>query len=273
VSREAVRALLALLQGARSRGARVVGVLTVGAVMLGALTLCAVPRPLAAQRLPEAAALAARHDSLVGGRAALEALASLRLLGTFSIPAAGIDAPVEIIKRKPNQYLFRTSLGEVGEVLQGFDGEIAWSVQPGQAPRILQGDELERVREQADFFGDLHDLSRFVSAETVGETDFAGRRAWEVRMIRPSGDTLFEYFEVESGLSIGGAVTAGSMTGRVRLLTILSEYKAYGTLLLATRVTQRAPEFETVLVIQFVEFDAVREEDLLPPPAVRALKP
>lgn len=238
-----------------------------GALLLGA------PLPLLAQRLPDAAALAARHDSLVGGRAALEAISSIRFLGTFSIPAAGIDAPLEILKRKPNQYLFRTSLGEIGEVLQGFDGEIAWSVQPGQAPRIVEGEELSRIREQADFFGDLHDLSRFASVETVGETDFAGRRAWEVRMIRPSGDTLFEYFEVESGLSVGGAVLAGSLTGRVRLLTILSEYKAYGALLLATRVTQRAPDFETILLIQFVELDAVRPEDVAPPPAIRALKP
>jgi hypothetical protein len=92
-------------------------------------------------------------------------------------------------------------------------------------------------------------------------------------MIRPSGDTLFEYFEVESGLSVGGAVLAGSLTGRVRLLTILSEYKAYGALLLATRVTQRAPDFETILLIQFVELDAVRPEDVAPPPAIRALKP
>lgn len=242
-------------------------------LLLGALATGLSSGELAAQRLPEAAALAARHDSLVGGRAALEAINSLRLIGTFSIPAAGIDAPVEILKRKPNQYLFRTSLGEFGEVLQGFDGEVAWSVQPGQEPRILSGPELERAREQADFFGDLHDLTRFTSVETVGETDFAGRRAWEVRMIRPSGDTLFEYFEVASGLSIGGAVLAGSMTGRVRLLTILSEYKPYGTLRLATRVTQRAPDFETVLLIQFVEIDGVREEDVALPPAVRALKP
>jgi hypothetical protein len=241
--------------------------------MLGVFVLGLSPRALYAQRLPDAATLAARHDSLVGGRAALEAIESLRLLGTFSIPAAGIDAPVEILKRKPNQYLFRTSLGEFGEVLQGFDGETAWSVQPGQEPRILQGPELERAREQADFFGDLHDLSRFTSAQTVGATDFAGRRAWEVRLIRPSGDTLFEYFEVESGLSIGGAVLSGSMTGRVRLLTILSEYKTHGALQIATRVTQRAPDFETVLLIQFVEVDGVREEDVALPPAVRALKP
>lgn len=244
-----------------------------GALLLGALSLAGAPGQLSAQRLPQAAALAARHDSLVGGRAALEAIGSIRLIGTFSIPAAGIDAPVEILKRKPNQYLFRTSLGEVGEVLQGFDGDIAWSVQPGQEPRILSGPELERAREQADFFGDLHDLSRFSSVETVGETDFAGRRAWEVQMIRPSGDTLYEYFEVATGLSVGGAVLTGNMTGRVRLLTILSEYQQYGGLLLATRVTQRAPDFETILLIQFVELDAVREEDVAVPPAVRALKP
>lgn len=243
------------------------------ALVLAAALVAATGSRLQAQALPTAAALAARHDSLVGGREALERLSSIRYLGTFTIAAAGIDAPLEILKRKPNQYLFRTALGDVGEVLQGFDGVTAWSVQPGQAPRILVGDDSAQAAEQADFFGDLHDLSKFATAETVGETDFEGRRAWEVRLVRPSGDTLFEYFDVRSGLSAGGAVFAGTMTGRVRLVTVLDQYRAFGPVTLATRVVQKAPDFETVISIQFVEFDAVRPEDLALPPAVRALKP
>jgi hypothetical protein len=241
--------------------------------VLAAALVAAPGAALGAQSLPSATTLAARHDSLVGGRAALEALTSIRFLGTFTIAAAGIEAPLEILKRKPNQYLIRTVLGEVGEVLQGFDGSVAWSIQPGQEPRILTGDDSARTAEQADFFGDLHDLTRFASAETVGETDFEGRRAWEVRLIRPSGDTLFEYFDVATGLSAGGAVLAGTMTGRVRLVTVLDQYRHFGALRLATRVVQRAPEFETVMTIQFVQLDAVRPEDLTLPPAVRALLP
>ena len=78
--------------------------------------------PAYAQTLPSARELAARHDSLVGGRALLETRQSVRMLGSFTLAAAGIEAPLEILKVRPNKYLFRTSLGMMGDILSGFDG-------------------------------------------------------------------------------------------------------------------------------------------------------
>lgn len=222
---------------------------------------------------PTAAFLAARHDSLVGGRAALEGLSSIRLLGRFTIAAAGIDAPLEILKRAPNRFVFRTVLGEQGEIVQGFDGTVAWSMRPGEGARLLQGGERAQVVQQADFFGDLHDLSRFTAAETMGAVDFEGRATWQVRLIRPSGDTLYEYFDRETGLSAGGAMDIPTGLGRVRQKTLYGDYRNFGPLLLATTIVQRQPDFDVVIRIAFVELDTVRDGDLALPNAVKALIP
>jgi hypothetical protein len=222
---------------------------------------------------PSAATLAARHDSLVGGRAALEALTSMRLLGRFSIPAAGLDAPLEILKRKPNTFVFRTVLGDQGEVVQGFDGNVGWSMRPGEGARLLQGGERDQVMQQADFFGDLHDLARFASAETMGAVEFEGRPTWQVRLIRPSGDTLYEYFDRETGLSAGGAVDIPTGLGRVRQKTLYGDYRTFGPLRMATTIVQRQPDFDVIIRIAFVELDTVREADLALPDAVKALIP
>jgi hypothetical protein len=222
---------------------------------------------------PSAAALAARHDSLVGGRAALAGLTSIRLLGRFSIAAAGIDAPLEILKRTPNRFVFRTVMGEQGEIVQGFDGTVAWSMRPGEGARLLEGGEKAQVVQQADFFGDLHDLSRFASAQTMGAVDFEGRATWQVRLIRPSGDTLYEYFDRETGLSAGGAVDIPTGLGRVRQKTLYGDYRSFGPLLLATTIVQRQPDFDVIIRIAFVELDTVRESDLALPDAVKALIP
>lgn len=222
---------------------------------------------------PSAAILAARHDSLVGGRAALEGLSSLRLLGRFSIPAAGLDAPLEILKRKPNVFVFRTVLGDQGEIVQGFDGTVAWSMRPGEGARLLQGGDREQVVQQADFFGDLHDLSRFASAETMGAVEFEGRPTWQVRLVRPSGDTLYEYFDRETGLSAGGAMDIPTGLGRVRQKTLYGDYRSFGPLRLATTIVQRQPDFDVIIRIAFVELDAVRDQDLALPDAVKALVP
>jgi hypothetical protein len=222
---------------------------------------------------PSAAVLAARHDSLVGGRAALDALTSIRLLGRFSIPAAGLDAPLEILKQKPNRFVFRTVMGEQGEIVQGFDGNVGWSMRPGEGARLLQGAERDQVMQQADFFGDLHDLSRFASAETVGAVEFEGRPTWQVRLVRPSGDTLYEYFDRETGLSAGGAVDIPTGLGRVRQKTLYGDYRTFGPLRIATTIVQRQPDFDVIIRIAFVELDTVREEDLALPDGVKALIP
>ena len=222
---------------------------------------------------PSATALAARHDSLVGGRAALDGLTSVRLLGRFSIPAAGLDAPLEILKRKPNAFVFRTVMGAQGEIVQGFDGHVGWSMRPGEGARLLQGAERDQVMQQADFFGDLHDLSRFASAETTGAVEFEGRPAWQVRLVRPSGDTLYEYFDRETGLSAGGSVDIPTGLGRVRQKTLYGDYQNFGPLRIATTIIQRQPDFDVIIRIAFVELDTVRENDLALPDAVKALIP
>lgn len=228
---------------------------------------------LAAQELPSASSLAARHDSLVGGRAALESISSIRILGSLSVPAAGIEAPLEILKRAPNQFLFRTVMGNSAEILRGFDGEIAWSVHPAEGPRLLSGAEREQVLAQADFFGDLHDLSRFAAAETLGDTTYEGRSAWEVRYVRAEADTLYEYFDKETGLSLGTAYDQRGPLGRQRIRTLLGDYRSFGPLRLATSIVQRLPDADVVIRIGFVELDKVIESDLALPDAVKALIP
>jgi hypothetical protein len=142
----------------------------------------------------------------------------MRMTGTYAIPDAGIEAPLEILKLRPNKYLFRTTFGPLGEIVSGYDGRTAWAVQPGQGAILLDKDVSAMVAEQADFFGDFHDYSRFAKVELAEDGDFEGRRVHRVRMVRASGDTLMEFFDVESGLS--GSVTAvRSALGRVETTT------------------------------------------------------
>lgn len=239
------------------------------AVALGVATL--LPTGTASGQVPTPQQLILRHDSLVGGRAVLEARTSMRMIGTFTLAAAGIEAPLEILKIRPDRYLFRTTLGPLGEMLQGYDGTHAWAVQPGQGPVILTGPEAVPIAEQADFFADLHDTTRFSAMETVGEADFEGKRAWEVRLTRRNGSVVHEFFDRETGLSIGGTTTVDTPTGPLRSVAVYSDYKAFGGLRLATRIVNRNPQFDIVLSIVAVEFDTLDPSAVAPPEAVQAL--
>jgi len=224
-----------------------------------------------AQDLPTPESLAARHDSLIGGRVALEGHQSMRMTGTFAIPEMGLDAPLTILKRRPNQYVMRAALGQMGELLSGYDGTNAWSVQPGAGAVLMQGEAATQIARQADFFGDLHDFTRFTAVETMPAEDLGGRKVWPVRMIRPSGDTIVELYDAGTGLSAGSRVNVKTPQGTIEASSIVSDYRDFGGLKVATRIEQRVPQYRVVITILTVDFDALSEADLAPPESVRAL--
>jgi hypothetical protein len=236
-----------------------------------ALALSLLATAARTQSLPTPQQLAARHDSLIGGRAALEGHQSLKLSGTFAIPDAGILAPVEILKRRPRQYMLRVTLPPMGEILSGYDGRNAWAVQPGTGAMLLEGDMATQMADQSDFFGDLHDYTRFTSVETLADTSFEGRRVHPVRMVRASGDTLIEYFDAGSGLSAGSRTAVRTPMGRIESTSVVGEYKTFSGLTVATRIEQRNPQYRMIITITTVEFDTLDEAALTPPESVRAL--
>ncbi len=233
--------------------------------------LLAAASTLGAQSLPTPQQLAARHDSMIGGRRALEARKSLHVTGTFAIPAMGMDAPMEILKLRPNKILTRTALGPAGEVLSGYDGRNAWSVQPGQAPMLLTGASAEQLIEQADFLGALPDYGKYAKAETLDETDYEGKRSYRVQLTRATGEVSYEYYEVATGLRIGGISEIDTPSGKIEVRSVVSEYKEFGGVRFATKVVTRNPQFEIIVTISNVVFDTVDEAAVAPPDAVKAL--
>ncbi|MFZ9899799.1 MAG: hypothetical protein ACO3F5_10220 [Gemmatimonadaceae bacterium] len=219
---------------------------------------------------PSASALIARHDSLVGGRAAFEGLTSMRLTGTFGVPMVGLEAPLEIVKVKPNRFLLRTTLGPMGELLTGHDGTIAWSIQPGQGPRVLEGAEAAMMASQADFFADLHDLNQFTSLTVLPTERFEGRETYPVRLVRRTGEVLTEYFDAATGLSAGVRTSVEGPQGAMEVVAVLADYQRFGSLLLPTTRLQRTSMLETVLRISAVEFDRADAAATQPPESIRS---
>src|SRR3712207_8571336 len=55
-----------------------------------------------------------------------------------------------MIRRPPRSTLFPyTTLFRSGQMSSGYDGTVGWSVNPMQGPRLLEGKELEQLREDA----------------------------------------------------------------------------------------------------------------------------
>jgi hypothetical protein len=225
----------------------------------------------ASAALPSARSIIDRHAQAIGGRKAILAHTSSHASGTMTVAGSGITGILDIYSASPDKSLVKISLGGIGEVSEGFDGTIAWSISPMTGPMLTQGKELEEKKFDAAFYSDLHEPGRYVSMKTVEKTTFDGRPCYKVSLIRKGGAEDFDFYDVETGLKAGAIGTRESQMGPMSVTEVHTDYKKFGGLLVPTTMKQTAMGVDQVLELTSVEFDSVPASMFDPPAQIKAL--
>jgi outer membrane protein assembly factor BamB len=213
----------------------------------------ATPGGEATGELPKADELLAGHVRKIGGETAWRERKSMRIDGDIEILGAGITRTSMTIHRAaPASWLLNYSLGRFGETYRGYDGEIAWQLDPFYGNRIEKGDSLREIEETRPFFAILDWRALYEKMTTVGTATFGGRRCWQVDAISKKGASRQLYFECESGLQAG-------RSGEDEAQVIFEEYREFEGLSLPTRITRILPETgeEETYFVEEVTFDEV----------------
>jgi hypothetical protein len=221
--------------------------------------------------LPSAQSVIQKFVAAIGGKEEFLKLSSQHLKGAYSMPAQGISGGLEVLAAKPNKLLITIEMGDLGKVSSGFNGEVAWMVSPATGPMLLEGAQMEQIKEQADFYSILHDPKDFKSMETVRKTNYAGKEAYELRLVRKDGREVTEYYDVESGLELGFSQKQDSPLGSMVVTNTVGEYKQFGTVRLPTRIAQVMGPIEQVMTVTSVEFNTVDDSVFKTPPEIKAL--
>jgi hypothetical protein len=233
----------------------------------------AAPRPgtAAAQTLPSARTVIDRHIEAIGGRAAILAHSSTHATGTMTMASSGVSGVVDVYAAKPNRSLMKLSIGGIGDVLEGFDGNISWSLSAITGPMLAAGKELEQKKFDSAYDADLHDSSRYKSMQTLEKTTFDGRPCYKVSLVHLDGTEDIEYYDVETGLRAATVATRESPMGQVNVTLSYSDYKKFADLLVPTTMKQLAMGVQQVLTFTSVEFDKVPPSVFEPPADIKAL--
>ena len=238
-------------------------------------TAPAAQRPAAASKpaaaLPAARKIIDRYVAAIGGREAIMKHSSSHMRGTFEMPAAGMRGDVVGKSAKPDKMVMSITFPGLGEIRSGFDGTTAWSIEPTSGPRVLDGAELAQARQQADFLAALHEEKNYTSMETVELTEFEGKKAYMLRLVRAGTDTSYEYFDAESGLLVGVRATRDTQMGPMTATTALSNYRDFGGVQLPTLITTRAAGQEIVMTLTSLEWDTVEPAAFELPPEIKVL--
>jgi hypothetical protein len=240
--------------------------------VVGALTLFAAATPAAADdHLPTAREVVDRYVEAINAREALEDVESIKSTGTFSIPAQGMQGELTMWQKAPDKMLTRITLSGIGEIEQGYDGEVGWSIDPMQGAMLLSGAMLDQVRDQANFRGMLYEEDDIDTLEMVGETEFQGEPAYEIRVVSTTGLETTQFFSVESGLLIGQKMEQQSPMGAVPVTQVIGDYQEFGGLLLPTTSTDRMMGMEQKMEITSISVEPIDDSVFAVPAEIEAL--
>ena len=224
-----------------------------------------------AAKLPAAREIIDRYIKEIGGRAAILARSSAHVIGTASMPAAGITGKMETFHAKPNKFLQRISLPGIGDIEEGFDGKTGWTSSALTGPILFEGKQLEERAFDADFYDELKSPERYESIVTVEQTTFEERPVYKIRLVKKIGGEDVEFYDVQTGLRAGGVTTRESPMGPMQGTTSFGDYKKFGVLRQPATMKVTTLNVQMVMSILSLEYDTVDPAVFAPPPQIKAL--
>ena len=229
-----------------------------------------VPLSTAAQDLPDASEVVDRYVQAMGGRDRLLAHQNSRSAGSFSMPAAGMSGQLVVLSA-PGRVLQRVDIEGYGSSVSGYNGEVGWSMDPNLGPRLLEGKELEALKEGATIEAALRSAEAYDVRETMERTEMNGEPCYKVRFVSKAGRETVDCFSTETGLRVGTTAAQETPMGELEVVTLFSDYQAFDGIPTPTRITQQIYGNEQLLTIDSVEYDVVEDAEFDPPPAIRTL--
>ncbi|MCG8455105.1 MAG: hypothetical protein MI919_02410, partial [Holophagales bacterium] len=178
----------------------------------------------------------------------------------------------EQIAAAPNRFRTSYSVPGLGDQLEGYDGEVAWKLEGGVHPRIVEGRELQDLLVAAQLHPELTYAEHYPVRETVEKTERSGKECFEVRLVTAHGDETMLCFDTATGLLWAKETWNGPPDTGFAVIELYSDYEEVDGRLLAKTLTQEFTGIRQVITITEIETNTVEDGDLRPPEEILALR-
>ncbi len=198
-------------------------------------------------------------EASMGGAADGQAIQSLRLTGTMSMPSQGINASMNILIATDQGVHLLMDIPGLGAFEQGLSGDVAWSTNMMEGPKVLDGPEAKQFHKQGDIYADLHwdqyyESITFKGQEAVTMPDETEVMTNALELLSIDDDTVStHYFSVESGLLVK-SVTDVTIAGGAKIpsTAYTMDYRDVGGIKLPFKTISSTGPMQ-----QIIEFSAV----------------
>lgn len=182
------------------------------------------PAPVDVASLPAATELLEKAVEAQGGRARWDALTSLYFEGETSVMAQKVGGKMKLWWQAGDFYVEAEMIG-VGIVRAGKQGDVIWTEDPVSGLRNVTGAEAEQHAWASSPSLPAQWQRHFAKAETIGQREIGGKKAYDVQLTAKSGSTVTLSFDAETGLQLAQSFKQITPMGEVPLSIELQDYR------------------------------------------------
>jgi hypothetical protein len=195
------------------------------------------------ENLPSADAVLDRHIEATGGIKAIKVHKYRTIEGDFEFVGAGLAGTFKIQQAAPNLFLLTLSAPQGFNISTGYDGEVAWSIDPMEGPRLFEGDVLAETKKDSDFYSDLNYAEHYPTREMLGKEEFNGTMCHKLKLTTADGITKESFYAIDTGLYAGQRGEIVAPQGKMKAIVTAEDYKTVDSLKLPHKVVVTLPDF------------------------------
>jgi zinc protease len=234
--------------------------------------LCGFVALAADEALPKAETILDRFVEVTGGKEAYQKRKSEIATGTVEFVAQGVKGAMTRYSADPDQSYTVLDIEGVGKIEVGTSGGVAWEKSAILGPRVLSGEEKATALREGTLNAESNWRKLYSKVETAGVEMIDGEECYKVVLTPNEGRPETTYYQKKSGLAVKTNTVLVSQMGEVPVEVIVGNYKNFGGILEAARVTQKAAGQEVTRVIQNVKSNEEVPASRFDPPAeIKAL--
>lgn len=205
--------------------------------------------------LPEAEALFAKYAELSYGSPSSGRIQSITVTAEILMQQFNITSALEVKQKAPG---YRRTVGEVfGQKLRsGCTLSACWE-ESLDGLEIIEGKELQRWLEQADFYRWEKVDNYAKSIETLELTEWDGAEVYKVRVIDNFDQENIYYFDRNTGLMRGAELMVADLGGFQARTEIYRDYQQYGPVWLPAVTLVEQPQITRGTSIKSVSFEDI----------------
>lgn len=162
----------------------------------------------------------------VGGREVLEKFSNRKMSSKVKIADAGLEADLNVFVDSQGHFLESMVITGYGDFQQGLHGDVAWSLDPINGPRLLTGKEKDQLIRSGRLQPALWLARDHQSAEKAGEETVNDVPCTIYDLKTKTGSIHKYWISNEDGLARKVAMTLESPMGKIPVQIWMTDYKA-----------------------------------------------